>query len=172
MEIIADSMSGSVFVTSYFIILILSRPRRLRKRALGRKVRKYFVKARRQDNLANRIEIALQDFNAYAQERFSDLKDTLFCLRARIGMWAETKNTRNHGYRVKRAVDSIDDCFEGMSEPLYGFRTKITFEKACGSFGIACNNSEDKNRFQKRQTGEKFKSDAPLDCRTINQCKT
>ena len=124
--------------------------------------------------MANRIEIALQDFNSYVQGRFSDMKDTLICLRARIGMWAaETKNAaKNHGYRVKRAVDSIDDCFEGMSEPLYGVRTKITFEKACGTFGIACNNSEDRNRFQKRQTGEKFKSDAPLDCRTINLCKT
>ena len=157
----------------FFTNPILSRPRRLRKRALGRKVRKYFVKARKHDNLNYRIEVALQDFNAYVQERYSDLKDTLFCLRARIGMYAETKKTKKHGYLVKRAVNSIDDCFEGISEPLYGIRTKITFVKACGTFGLACNNfSEDKNRFQKRQTGESFKSDAPLECRTINQCNT
>ena len=148
---------------------MLSRPRRLRKRALGRKVRKYFVKARRHDNLAYRVEVALQDFNAYVQEKYSDLKDTLFCLRARIGMYAQMKNTKKHGYLVKRAVNSIDDCFEGMTEPLYGIRTKITFVKACGTFGLACNNFSE-NRFQKRQTGESFKSDAPLDCRTINQC--
>ena len=86
-------------------------------------------------------------------------------------MYAETKKAKKHGYLVKRAVNSIDDCFEGISEPLYGIRTKITFVKACGTFGLACNNfSEDRNRFQKRQTGESFKSDAPLDCRTINQC--
>ena len=161
--------------------------------------------------MAYRIEVALQDFNTYVQEKFSDLKDTIVCLRARIGRYAETKQTKKHGYLVKRAVDSIDDCFEGMTEPLYGVRTKITFEKACGSFGIPCNsgsdaasgwavnpiptmwvdyadyitaspprfenltaslNGEYRNRFQKRQTGEKFKSDAPADCRTINRCNT
>ena len=84
-------------------------------------------------------------------------------------MYAQMKNTKKHGYLVKRAVNSIDDCFEGMTEPLYGIRTKITFVKACGTFGLACNNFSE-NRFQKRQTGESFKSDAPLDCRTINQC--
>ena len=83
----------------FFTNPILSRPRRLRKRALGRKVRKYFVKARKHDNLTYRIEVALQDFNAYVQERYSDLKDSLFCLRARIGIYAETKNTKKHNLK-------------------------------------------------------------------------
>ena len=56
-----------------------------------------------------------------------------------------------------------------MSEPLYGFRTKVTFEKSCGTFGLAC---QDKNEFESRQTNEEFRSDAPPDCRLVNQCNT
>ena len=143
--------------------------------------------------MAYRIEAALQDFmnylkheltieaiktkarkkKAYVQERLSDFKDNVFCLRTRIGMYAKMKKMKKHGYLVKRAVNSMDDCFEAMYEPLYGFRTKITFEKACGTFGIACNNfRENEDEFQSRQTNEEFRTNAPTDCRTINQCKT
>ncbi len=42
---------------------------------------------------------------------------------------------KSYGYRrPKRAakiIDSMDDCFDFMTEPLYGFRTLITSEKAC-----------------------------------------
>ena len=27
--------------------------------------------------------------------------------------------------RMKRKVDSLDDCFDDLEEPLYGFRTKV-----------------------------------------------
>ena len=90
---------------------------------------------------------------SYVQEKLSDFKDNVSCLRTRIGMYAEMKKMKKHGYLVKRAVNSMDDCFEAMSEPLYGFRTKITFEKSCGTFGLACNNfSQDKSGFESRQT--------------------
>ena len=57
-----------------------------------------------------------------------------------------------------------------------GFRTKITTEKQCGSDSVECDistatkNNEEKNSFQRRQTGEEFLSDAPPDCRLINEC--
>ena len=143
--------------------------------------------------MAYRIEVALQDFmyylkheltieaiknkaikkKVYVQEKLSDFKDNVSCLRTRIGMYAERKKMKKHGYLVKRAINSMDDCFEAMSEPLYGFRTKITFEKSCGTLGLACNNfSQDKNEFKSRQTNEEFRSDAPPDCRLVNQCNT
>ena len=73
---------------------------------------------------------------------------------------------------VKRAVNSMDDCFDMMDEPLYGFRTKVTSEKTCGVFGTICDISKAVNGsiLQERQTGEEFRSDAPKDCRIINQC--
>ena len=73
---------------------------------------------------------------------------------------------------VKRAVNSMDDCFDTMDEPLYGFRTKITSKKTCGAFGTNCDVSKavKESILQERQTGEEFRSDAQLDCRIINQC--
>ena len=73
---------------------------------------------------------------------------------------------------VKRAVNSMDDCFDTMDEPLYGFRTKVTSEKTCGAFGTNCDLSKavKESILQERQTGEEFRSDAPKDCRIINQC--
>ena len=86
-------------------------------------------------------------------------------------MYAEMKKRKNHGYRVKRAVNSMDDCFDWMQEPLYGFRVKITFERPCDNSKPECNNfSQENDNFQRRQTGEGFRSEAPPDCRIINQC--
>ena len=66
----------------------------------------------------------------------------------------------------------MDDCFDMMDEPLYGFRTKVTSEKTCGVFGTICDISKavKESILQERQTGEEFRSDAPKDCRIINQC--
>ena len=87
-------------------------------------------------------------------------------------MYAEMKKRKNNGHLVKRAVNSMDDCFDWMGEPLYGFRTKITFEKSCGDTKLECNNfSQENDNFQRRQTGEEFRSEAPPDCRIINQCE-
>ena len=66
----------------------------------------------------------------------------------------------------------MDDCFDTMDEPLYGFRTKVTSEKTCGAFGTNCDIAKavKESILQERQTGEEFRSDAPKDCRIINQC--
>ena len=73
---------------------------------------------------------------------------------------------------IKRAVNSMDDCFDMMDEPLYGFRTKVTSEKICGAVGTNCDFTKTikESILQERQTGEEFQSDAPKDCRIINQC--
>ena len=76
----------------------------MRKRSLARKVRKYFVGVRRYlDNLAYRIEVALQDFmyhlkheltvesikakvvrkKEYLKEKMDDFQDNVSCLRTR-----------------------------------------------------------------------------------------
>ena len=76
----------------------------MRKRSLARKVRRYFVGARRYfDNLAYRTEIAIQDFKyhlkheltiesikakainkkEYLKEKVSDFKDNVSCLSTR-----------------------------------------------------------------------------------------
>ena len=73
---------------------------------------------------------------------------------------------------VKRAVNSMDDCFDTIDEPLYGFRTKVTSEKTCRVFGTSCDITKaiKESILQERQTGEEFQSDAPKDCRIVNQC--
>ena len=73
---------------------------------------------------------------------------------------------------VKRAVNSMDDCFDTIDEPLYGFRTKVTSEKTCGVFGTNCDITKaiKESILQERQTGEEFRSLAPKDCRIVNQC--
>ena len=85
-------------------------------------------------------------------------------------MYATLKKMKKHGHLVKRTVNSMDDCFEFMSEPLYGFRTKITSEKSCGTFGLACNNVDETSIVQKRQSRKPFRSATPPDCRIINIC--
>ena len=85
------------------------------------------------------------------------------------------KTTHFYSYHygiVKRAVNSMDDCFDFMDEPSYGFRTKVTSEKTCRAFGTDCDISKalKESFLQERQTGEEFRSLAPKDCRIINQC--
>ena len=59
----------------------------------------------------------------------------------------------------------MDDCFEFMEEPLYGFRTLLSTEKYCLGNDLNCLQSPS-SRFQERQT-EDFESEAPADCRLI-----
>ena len=113
----------------------------------------------------------------YLKEKASDFSDNMSCLRTRLEVYGSMKKQINkkHPHRIiKRAIDSLDDCFDAMSEPLYGFRTKISTEKNCEIKGVNCdipNATKNKSAFQKRQTGEEFRSDAPLDCRIFNVCK-
>ena len=54
------------------------------------------------------------------------------------------------------------------------FGLKSALKKKCEIEGVNCdvsNFTKNENTFQKRQTGEEFRSDAPPDCRIINECK-
>ena len=39
---------------------------------------------------------------------------------------------------IKREVDSMNDCFDFMEEPLYGFRVNVTQEIECSKLGPNC----------------------------------
>ncbi len=69
-------------------------------------------------------------------------------------------------------VDSYDDCFDDIPEPLYGFRVRVKLieDQVCDleTTCIATANRTSSTTFntaQERQTGEAFASDAPPDCR-------
>ena len=174
------------------------RKRKLRKRSLGRKVRSYFSNVSRYlHDIKLIIDFTINDFThhlkreltlqsikerssngiIYLKEKASDFSDNMSCLRTRLEVYGSMKKQINKKYPhrfIKRAIDSLDDCFDTMSEPLYGFRTKISNEKNCEIEGVNCVVSKAKkneSNFQKRQTGEEFRSDAPPDCRIINECK-
>ena len=74
---------------------------------------------------------------------------------------------------IKRAIDSFDDCFDFIDEPLYGFRVNVSMEFPCAELGGDCDIQNLLRRadaqFAVRQTGENFASDAPPDCR-LSQC--
>ena len=78
--------------------------------------------------------------------------------------------------------DSSEECFEKASEPLYGFRTRVTV----GTPGSDNNTSQEiyeeiyeeiqekiyEEIYEeiRRQTGEEFESEGRPECRTINVC--
>ena len=78
-----------------------------------------------------------------------------------------------------RDTDSLDDCFDYIEEPSYGFRVNITQEIPCSELGEDCGMNSTKTdistshkslkQFKVRQTWEEFASDAPLDFR-ITEC--
>ncbi len=92
-------------------------------------------------------------------------------------------------------IDSLDDCVDGVEEPLYGFRTRVTLveDQPC-TLGVTCRGQPEggdgfgssffgnfssspflrrssenavdfTDQLLRRQTGEEFSSDAPPDCR-------
>jgi len=122
----------------------------------------------------------------YIKEKIQEKMDDLSCLTTRLEFYGKQRRKKlkgkwpgQHKYNgtshnfVKRAVDSMDDCFGFMDEPLYGLRVNISQEVNCTGLGDDCginefqssNNSD--TRFAVRQTGEEFRSEAPPDCRIV-----
>ncbi len=65
-------------------------------------------------------------------------------------------------------VDSYDDCFDDIPEPLYGFRVRVMLkENEYCELESTCivKSNRTSTRADDRQTGEEFASDAPPDCR-------
>ena len=70
------------------------------------------------------------------------------CLQTRLEHYArkliKRRNKGKFNYQqqkhrfIKREIDSMNDCFEFMEEPLYGFRVNITQEIECSKLGPNC----------------------------------
>ena len=70
------------------------------------------------------------------------------CLQTRLEHFArkliKRRNKGKFSYQqqkhrfIKREIDSMNDCFEFMEEPLYGFRVNITQEIQCSKLGPNC----------------------------------
>ena len=80
--------------------------------------------------------------------------DNIACLKTRLEYWSRRqkkyKSFKNLGLKynefkhklIKRAVDSMDDCIEGLEEPLFGFRVNITQEIQCSALGRDLQNGQ------------------------------
>lgn len=103
------------------------------------------------------------------------------CIRTRLHFYSQHRDRYLRKY-VKRAVNSMDDCFDFMGEPMYGFKVKINYQEICENgeckvdLAEQCNLVDDENCVRRsasglnRQTGEEFASDGPPDCREISVC--
>ena len=84
-------------------------------------------------------------------------------------------------------VEFVEDCFDDMERPKFGWRVKVTLmqNEPCNlnpenpelntcTLPLKTNNETDSdlnsNNAQRRQTGEQFRSAAPLDCRIKFVC--
>ena len=120
------------------------------------------------------------------KEKIQKKMDDLHCFQTRLQNHVREKRRRKKkgefsnllSYRVlvKREINSMDDCFDFMEEPLYGFRVNITQEIECSQLGPNCgmpsnttviDNLVDDQFAKSRQTGEEFSSAAPPDCRVV-----
>ena len=123
------------------------------------------------------------------KEQIQKKMDDLHCFQTRLVNHVREKRRRKKkgkfsdplSYRVlvKREINSMDDCFDFMEEPLYGFRVNVTQEIECSQLGPDCGmpsnltvreNLRDNQIAESRQTGEAFSSEAPPDCRIV-PCK-
>jgi len=112
--------------------------------------------------------------------------DDLSCFQTRLQNHTREKRKRkkkgefsylpSYHNLIKREIDSMDDCFDFMEEPLYGFRVNVTQEIECSRLGPDCgmpsnstviDNLIDNQFAESRQTGEEFSSEAPPDCRIV-----
>ena len=114
------------------------------------------------------------------KEKIQKKMDDLHCFQTRLVNHVRQKRRRKKkgkfsdplSYRVlvKREINSMDDCFDFMEEPLYGFRVNVTQEIECSLLGPDCgmpSNSTVIDNAESRQTGEDFSSEAPPDCRIV-----
>ena len=117
------------------------------------------------------------------KSKIQEKMDNMACLQTRLEyygrQWRKNKYKNQSIFNfehnlVKRAINSMDDCFEFINEPLFGFRVNITQERQCSELGPDCGMNSTKTNlqiyalrkyFQERQTGEGFRSEAPPDCR-------
>ena len=121
------------------------------------------------------------------KEKIQQKMDDLHCFQTRLQNHVREKRRRKKNGEfsqsssylvlVKREINSMDDCFDFMEEPLYGFRVNITQEIECSKLGSECGmpsnmtvieNLVENQIAESRQTGEAFSSEAPPDCRIVS----
>ena len=87
------------------------------------------------------------------------------------------KSFPNFDVQNRFQINSYEDCFDDIQEPLYGFRTRVRSvnNEPC-EINVSCDFNGNKlggfahHYRKKRQTGEEFFSDAAPDCRTNRIC--
>ena len=107
--------------------------------------------------------------NGYFHGKMAQFIKNFRCLKARLRYRSSKKNVPHaYHYGKREVVNSLDDCFDFIGEPLYGFRTLISTGKFCFGNDFNCLQSSSIG-IQARQT-EEFESEAPADCRlTLSQ---
>ena len=112
--------------------------------------------------------------NWYVREKMAQLMKRFRCLRVKLRYRSLKKKypptTYHPHYGKREVINSLDDCFDFIDEPLYGFRTLVSTEKFCLGNDLNClQTSSSTIGIQSRQT-EEFVSEAPADCRlTLTQ---
>ena len=116
----------------------------------------------------------MADYNSVYYEEKSPLKaafDRLIknikCLVPRLTRkFARKPDYHDYHYGKREVINSLDDCFDSIGEPLYGFRTLLSTQKFClgSDFNCLQTSSPRNPGFQSRQT-EEFSSEGPADCR-------
>ena len=96
-----------------------------------------------------RIDLKVRKIKTKIEEKM----DNIACLKTRLEYWSRCqkkyKSFKKLGLKynefkhklIKRAVDSMDDCIEGLEEPLFGFRVNITQEIQCSALGRGLQNN-------------------------------
>jgi len=105
--------------------------------------------------------------NYYMRDRFAQLIKNIRCLRVNLRYNALKKSqVHSYHYGKREVINSLDDCFDFIGEPLYGFRTLLSTQKFClgSDFNCLQTSSPRNPGFQSRQT-EEFSSEGPADCR-------
>ena len=112
--------------------------------------------------------------NWYVREKLGQLMKRFRCLRVKLRYRSLKKKypptTYHPHYGKREVINSLDDCFDFIDEPLYGFRTLVSTEKFCLGNDLNClQTSSSTIGIQSRQA-EEFVSEAPADCRlTLTQ---
>ena len=113
----------------------------------------------------------MADYNSVYYEEKSPLKaafDRLIknikCLVPRLTRkFARKPDYHDYHYGKREVVNSFDDCFDDIDEPLYGIRVEVRpNQKFCRGDDFGCFGARD--FFQSKQ-GEEFFSEDPPDCR-------
>ena len=95
---------------------------------------------------------------------FDRLIKNIKCLVPRLTRkFARKPDYHDYHYGKREVVNSYDDCFDDIDEPLYGIRIEVRPDpKFCRGDDFRCFGTRD---FLQSRQGEEFFSEGPPDCR-------